>query len=147
MKKYLCVFVCLFVLLPVFSQSNSKNDRIRELMNVTGAGKLGVQLLNNLITTYKRDIPSVPEEFWDQFMKEVNPNELTELVIPIYSKYFTEEEISQIVQFYKTPIGRKMVERLPLIMQDSYRVGADWGQKIGEKVAESLKEKGYMKSL
>ena len=147
MKKYICIFACIFVALSSLAQPSTKTERIRELMDVTGAGKLGVQMLSTLIQTYKKEVPSVPEEFWDEFVKQVNPNDLTELVVPIYSKYFTEEEINQIVKFYKTPIGKKMVEKLPLIMQDSYRVGAEWGQKIGEQVAERLKEKGYMKSL
>ena len=141
------MFVCIFVALSSLAQPSTKTDRIRELMDVTGAGKLGVQMLSTLIQSYKKEVPSVPEEFWDEFVRQVNPNDLMDLVVPIYSKYFTEEEINQIVKFYKTPIGKKMVEKLPLIMQDSYRVGAEWGQKIGEQVAERLKEKGYMKSL
>ncbi len=144
MKKYSCVLICTFIVLSAFSQSTAKNDRIRELMEVTGAVKLGVQLIDNMIATYKKDVPSVPAEFWDEFSKQINPNELTELVVPIYSKYFTDEEISQLIQFYKSPIGQKMVEKLPLVSQDSYQAGVNWGKQIGEKVVARLKEKGYL---
>jgi uncharacterized protein len=143
MKKYSLVLIYTLFVLSAFSQSTSKNDRIRELMEETGAGQLGVQLINNVIATYRKDVPSVPAEFWVEFSKEINPNELIELVVPIYAKHFTEKEINQLIQFYRSPIGQKVIEKLPLITQDSHEVGTNWGKQLSNKVLARLKEKGY----
>ena len=144
MKK---LFFSLLILLSIYnanSQSDSTNDKIRELLEVTGAGKLGIQMMNNMIAAYKKDMSYVPNDFWDEFTKEANPDDLIKLIIPIYAKYYTNEDITLLLQFYKSPIGQKVIEKLPLISQDSYEAGAKWGEEIGEKVVNRLKEKGYM---
>jgi uncharacterized protein len=46
-------------------------------------------------------------------------------------------------KFYKTPIGKKTIEILPQLTQDSMVAGQKWGQKIGELAAEKMKEKGF----
>ena len=65
-------------------------------------------------------------------------------MIPIYDKYYTEDDIKQLTDFYQTPIGKKVISNTPLIMQESMQAGQSWGQKIGEKVIENLKVKGYL---
>jgi len=104
MKKYSLVLIYTLFVLSAFSQSTSKNDRIRELMEETGAGQPGVRLINNVIATYKKDVPSVPAEFWVEFSKEINPNELIELVVPIYPKHVAEKDTNPVKKFYRTPI-------------------------------------------
>jgi hypothetical protein len=65
------------------------------------------------------------------------------LVTPIYDKYYTEADIDQLITFYNSPIGKKSVELMPVIMQESMSVGQEWGKKIAEKIAKKLKDKGY----
>lgn len=146
MKKPLFFAVFLFIAFSAFSQSNTTNDRIRELLEVTGSGKLGVQVVNQMIATYKAEVPSAPSDFWDEFSKEINPEGLIDLLVPIYAKHYTDEEIAALLKFYKSPIGQKVIEKMPLITQDSYQAGTQWGKAIGEKVISRLKEKGYLKA-
>lgn len=87
----------------------------------------------------------VPGEFWDEFKKEITADGLIDLVAPIYAKYYTDEELLQLTAFYKSPLGQKITEKLPAISQESLTVGQEWGRKIGEKVVDRLKEKGYLK--
>ncbi len=115
-------------------------------MNTMGTGKLGIQVIGSMIEQYKKLFPDVDPQFWDDFMKEIKPDDLVNLVIPIYDKYFTDEDIQQLTAFYETPVGRKMVEKLPLITQESMTVGSQWGQELAQKIMERLKAKGYIKS-
>ena len=89
----------------------------------------------------------MPADFWDETIKEINVIDLADIVAPIYSKYYTDEELTKLIEFYKSPLGRKVVEKLPMITQDSYAAGEEWGKKISERVVARLKEKGYTKSL
>ena len=114
---------------------------------MTGSGKLGVQVMNNMISSFKVKLPNVPTEFWDEIGKEVNPEGLIELVAPIYAKYYTDDEIVKLLEFYKSPLGKKVIANMPLITQDSYQIGEEWGRKIGERVERRLKEKGYLKTI
>jgi hypothetical protein len=35
---------------------------------------------------------------------------------------------------FKTPIGRKIAEKTPLIAQESMQLSMEWGMEIGEKI-------------
>lgn len=38
-------------------------------------------------------------------------------MIPIYDKYYTEDDIKQLTDFYQTPIGKKVISSTPLIIE------------------------------
>lgn len=140
--------VCLIFLTILYNanadpKSPSKHEDLNELMELTGAGQLGIQVMEQMIGSFKQGNTGIPDKFWDEFMAEVNVNELVELVIPIYGKYLTRNDVKQLIKFYKTPVGKKLIEVQPMIMQESMMIGQEWGQKIAEKVIKSLKEKGY----
>ncbi|MBZ5855502.1 DUF2059 domain-containing protein [Flavihumibacter profundi] len=146
MKKVVIITTALLLSATCFCQSNKKDENIRELLNLTGASKVGIQLMGNMFDAYKKQLPNVPAEFWDEVMKEVKAEEITELVIPIYAKYYTEQEILSLIEFYKSPLGKKVIEYMPLISQDSFSVGQDWGKKLSERVISRLKQKGYIQN-
>ena len=50
---------------PATTPATSKS--ILELMTLTGAGNLGVQVLQSLLPSLKASAPDVPPEFWDDF--------------------------------------------------------------------------------
>src|SRR4030067_3394133 len=90
---------------------------IRQLIHMTGEGELGVQIMQQMITQYKQTMPDVPARFWDRFMQEVNPNDLTELVVPIYDRHFTHDDIKGLLKFYQTPLGQKLIAKPPATSQ------------------------------
>lgn len=76
-------------------------------------------------------------------MKEVDEQALINLIIPIYKKYYTQEDLKAIIAFYETPVGKKSINVLPNITKDSMTAGQAWGLEIGTKVVNKLKEQGY----
>jgi len=38
---------------------------------------------------------------------------------PLYDKYFSEEELRQMLAFYRTPVGRKTIAVMPSVMQEA----------------------------
>jgi hypothetical protein len=109
---------------------------VRELLDLTGAGSIGVQVMQQMLPGLKNLAPELPEAFWDGFMKEANPDELVNLVVPIYQKHFSEEEIAELLRFYRSPTGMKVTETLPQVMQESMLAGQEWGQRLAVKVME-----------
>ena len=73
--------------------------------------------------------------------------ELEEPVITIYDNNFSADEIKQLVAFYQSPVGRKIVSQLPQLMQQSMTMGQSWGQQAGaravERIRAAAKQKGY----
>lgn len=54
------------------------------------------------------------------FTERLDYNELVkELYCPLYDKYFTTEELRDIVAFYKTPTGKKTILVMPQLFRES----------------------------
>lgn len=146
MLKLSILIALFFSSLALSAQDSTKIKHIQQFMEITGSGKLGMQVLTNVTAAYKNIYPDAGSEFWDEFIKEVNPQTLVDMVIPVYEKNFSDEDIVQLIAFYQTPLGKKVVEKMPFIMQESMQIGAAWGKQITEKVMEKLKQKGYIKN-
>jgi uncharacterized protein len=111
----------------------AKISDIHKLLQLSGAGKLGTQVAAQMIPALQKAIPNVPQEFWTEFQKDIHPDELEDLIVPIYDKHFSHEEIRQLIEFYKSSIGKKLAGELPAISKESMEAGEKWGQQIALK--------------
>jgi hypothetical protein len=117
---------------------------VRELLVATGAGNMGVQIMTGMIAPLKKAIPKAPDVFWEEFLKEVSADELINMSIPIYQKYYSEDDIQAIVAFYDSPVGKRMVTNQPAVVQEAMQIGQLWGRKIGERALERAKQQNFI---
>jgi hypothetical protein len=122
-----------------------KESDIRKLLALTKAGEIGTQVASQMIEQMRGSMPQVPDQFWEDFKRGMDPNSLIDLIIPIYSRHFTHDDIRQMIAFYDSPLGRKMTSELPAIMQESMQVGSQWGAALSRQIMERLKDHGYLK--
>lgn len=115
-----------------------------ELLRVTGAGELGIRMMNQMIDVKRRTLPDVPDKFWQDFMAEVDPDDLNRLVVPVYARHFTVEEMESMIAFYRTPAGQKLVSKLSVLTEESMMVGRQWGMELGVRITRKLKEDGLV---
>ncbi len=145
MKKLLAL-AFLLVAAPAFADSSAmdpaKEKDIRRLLDVTGAGKLGVQVMTQMITSFRTSLPKVPSTFWDDFQKQIRPSELVDMVVPIYDRHFSDEDIKKLIAFYETPAGKKFIAATPAITQESMAAGQEWGKSVAQRVLKQLNQKG-----
>lgn len=123
-----------------------KINNIRKLLDITGSRSLSRKIITQLINSFKSEYPQVPAKFWDAFVDEIKPEEMIDEYIPIYSKYFTNEEIKEIIAFYETPLGKKTLSVIPQISQESAAIGLKYGRQAAERALEKLKAEGYIRS-
>lgn len=76
-------------------------------------------------------------------MAKVDPDDLSSLAIPIYAKHFTDREIDALLEFYRTPVGRSIVSKMPKVMQESMAAGQAWGRDLMQEVLRDLQADGY----
>lgn len=57
----------------------------------------------------------------------------------IYALNFSAYELDQMIAFYRTAAGRKLVERMPAMLAQEQAVGASWGARIGERAMARLR--------
>ena len=82
-----------------------------------------MQMIDNLFDHYKKNISDVAPSFWDSFRKEIKVDDFNNLIIPIYDKHYSHDEILQLISFYQSSIGQKMVQSSPSIVEESMKAG------------------------
>jgi uncharacterized protein len=122
----------------VHAEETQKQKDIRKLLKITGSGELGTQVMNQMVVSMKKAMPQVPEKFWGDFMKEVRTDELVDLIVPVYDRNLSQDDVKELIKFYETPTGKKFVSVLPKITQESMVVGEKWGRQLAERVIKKL---------
>lgn len=125
------------------SEESPKTKDIRRLLEITGTPKLGLRIAKRIIKSMKRSHPDVPEKFWDEFENEMSKDAFISIIVPIYEKHFTHDDIKKLIEFYKTDVGKKYVEKLPKLTMESMQAGRQWGRKLGQRIVDKLRAKGY----
>jgi uncharacterized protein len=134
MKGKAIVVLLLCIVAPYGAVAAPATEKsIRELLVLTGAGNLGAQIVQNVLPALKKALPSAPNSFWDDFMKDVRSDELITLIIPIYQRNLSEEDVQAALRFYRTPTGQRLVTALPAITQQSVQAGQEWGQALAQR--------------
>lgn len=131
---------------PKTPQTGTIDEAIRHLMAVNGSAETAKVGIRNMISMMKTNpsTSSLPPDFWSEAEKDFTGPALDELLagyVPIYKKHFSAEEIAQLTAFYESPIGKKFVAESPGITQESMKMGSEWGQALGEKVARKIAER------
>jgi len=74
-------------------------------------------------------------------------SELNDQVAKIYAERFTEQELQQLLAFYQSPIGKKMVAEQSTIVNSSLHYAQDWATKLSDEVTakmrDELKKRGH----
>ena len=125
------------------AEESEKVKDIRKLLEITGTPKLGLRIAKRIIKSMKRTHPDVPEKFWDEFENEMSKGAFIDMIIPAYEKHFTHEDIQKLIEFYKTDVGQKYVDKMPKLAMESMQAGRQWGRKLGQKAVDKLRAKGY----
>lgn len=121
----------------------NKNADIRALLNLTKSGELAVQMMQEMLNTYRQGLPQVPDEFWLGFAAKVKTEDLVDMLVPIYDRHLTHDEVISLIEFFQSPTGKKLVSIQPSVMKESMQAGQEWGEKIGQQVTAELQKQGY----
>ena len=73
--------------------------------------------------------------------------EVNDEVARIYATHFSEQELKDILAFYKSPAGKKLLAEQPQVAETSMRFARVWANKLSDeviaKMREELKKKGH----
>jgi len=128
----------------------------KELVSLKGGTAMFDPLIPGVIESAKNQlVPTNPQltkplnDVAAQLHKEYVSKraELLDLVATIYAKHFTEAELKDIVAFYKTPSGKKMVAEEPKAIQESLDAAQQWANQFSDEVLQrfrtEMQKKGY----
>ncbi len=73
----------------------------------------------------ERIIAQSPAEKQAELKAVFDINGIIQQLVPVYDKYYSPEELREIIAFYKTPAGQKMIEVTPKIMSEFLQASVD----------------------
>lgn len=127
----------------------AKEADIRALLEITGSAKLGEEMqkafLEQVRASFAESLPQNErskrflDDYIDHFQRKFNPQALTELTIPIYDKHISADDLRGLLDFYRSPLGERTLQALPLVLQESRERGAALEQKAAQETMEELK--------
>ena len=153
--RWVCVVAGLLFSTTAYSD-DAKNADILRLIEASGGMASGEQmagLFTNQMTQVLRSSgaevpPAVLDAMPQAIMAIISERmpELAQMIVPVYDKHFTHEEVLEMLAFYQTDVGKKFVGKLPEIMAESSQMGQQWGMSIGpeiqRRISEILREQG-----
>ncbi len=117
-----------------------KEQNIRRLLEITRAAEIATIASNQQLESFKSTLPEgVPPRVVAILREELNAVNYVELLLPIYDKYLSDEEVNQLVAFYDSPLGRKVTGSMPVIMAEAQVVGTKRGEVAGQRAIERMK--------
>jgi hypothetical protein len=162
----LCRLISIFVLMVFFGYALSssahagENERqkiIIEMFEVMEYGKIIDQISSvvsqQITAEIKKKAPNIPSDaltdigsIAQEEFSELKPD-LMKFVGVFMAKNFTEEELVQFLEFYKSPVGKKSTLIMPQMMQEMMAwmpsVTGKFGQKTMTRVKAMLQSKGH----
>lgn len=152
MRKYrLAAMSCLLLLCfaPALMAQNTpatKEENIRKLLILTDAKGTFQRAMDAQISAMKTTVTRIPPKFWDEVLKEIDPDTFLTLLIPVYDKYFSNDDLEGLIAFYQTPLGKKLVSTLPQIITEVAAVGDKYGQQVANQVIQRMQAEGTFPS-
>ena len=129
----------------------AKEAAVRRMFEVMGMTKMMQQVLagmsNNMRPMLMSSLPpgeyreKLADLFLQKFQSKIRVEQLLDLTVPIYAKYFNKEEIEGLTRFYQTPLGQKSLSVLPQAVVEMQTESMKLGEKLGrEAMLEVLDE-------
>ena len=114
------------------------------MFEVSGSEKTFAAVIDQYFSIFRTTYPDIETAVWNELEEEfekTSMDQLIDMLIPIYEKYLTEDDLKAIIDFYTSDAGKKYAEKTPAIMQESMVVGQEWGMSIAEAFNKKLEER------
>jgi uncharacterized protein len=126
----------------------AKKADIGKLMQIVGTRQLMMEFMGRMEENARPLVANAlpPGDYRDKLLdlffarlrSKIDLDQLLDLILPVYDKYFSAEEIKALIAFYQTPIGQKTASVLPKLTTESSEIGRKWGEKLGQQAMQEI---------
>lgn len=128
----------------------------KEILDIKGAKTMFDPVVRGVVEQVKRTILqtnfALQKDINDvaaQLQREFDPrnSQIMDEVARIYAAKFTEQELKELIAFYKSPLGQKTVVEEPKALDQSMAFASAWADKLAEEALArfraEMKKKGH----
>jgi hypothetical protein len=147
------IFVCVACLaLPTAARAEEPDPaavaKAKEVMAAAHSDRMADQVITMMEKPLSQLIESanpgrakeVTDLLHDRFipaMRERLP-EFTDLAARVYAKHFTVADLEQLIAFYNSPIGKKLLAEQGAMLAEMGQLGQAWGRNVATEVMRKL---------
>ena len=149
MRMLLLAFLLILASLEVRAETSASRESVEKLMELTQVSKMMVAMQSQMANMFEgmgteMKLSDAEKPAFEKYMKklsmlmreEMQWEKFKEPFIDIYMKHFSEREVRGLVEFYSSDIGRSMIEKMPLVMQDSMAISQQVMRRMMPKIQE-----------
>lgn len=162
---FVCLYLCLLLLTPAFAQTGDEtasrddvitylrtmhsHDMITRMMQVQAESMR--QLFREITLKEKGRVPAnfdtVFRTALNDLIKGMPTDDITQAMIPAYQKHFTKSDIEAMNAFYSSPVGQKVLQELPSVLQEGNQAAmpilskylGEWQERMKQQL-EQMKQ-------
>jgi len=151
-----CVAISLLAARPAHAEAIDPAFRsdIEKLLEVTGSAKSGALMstlmAGQMLDGLRKSRPDISEKII-VLTKEVleaeftkafeGPEGMTSRLVAIYAKHFTHAEVTGLLDFYESDLGKKMIVLMPMLIQESMAAGQEWAMENMPRIRAVLESR------
>ena len=136
MKKPIVILALILTFFTSHSQNESYKDILLEYMEVQGT----LDSFNNSIDQMSQMMGGqIEADKLKPIMDEMFLS-LVDALVPVYKNHLSIQDLKDGIEMYKTPIGKKIAQKTPLITQETMNVSMQWGMEFSSKIQELMQK-------
>tara|TARA_Y100000022_G_scaffold76029_1_gene65576 strand:+ start:315 stop:725 length:411 start_codon:yes stop_codon:yes gene_type:complete len=136
MKKPIVILALIVTFFTSHSQNESYKDVLLEYMEVQGS----LDSFNNSIDQMSQMMGGqIEADKLKPIMDEMFLS-LVDALVPVYKNHLSIQDLKDGIKMYKTPIGKKIAQKTPLITQETMNVSMQWGMEFSSKIQELMQK-------
>jgi hypothetical protein len=136
MKKIIVILALIVTFFTSHSQNESYKDVLLEYMEVQGS-----------LDSFNSSIDQMSQMMGGQIeankLKPIMDEmflSLVDALVPVYKNHLSIQDLKDGIEMYKTPIGKKIAQKTPLITQEAMNVSMQWGMEFSSKIQELMQK-------
>jgi hypothetical protein len=113
-------------------------EQVHEILQLTHAKELARQSMRLGMTSVKNVFPPyTPKDVFDDIQQGLEKIDFESMATTAYQKHISTEDAAQIIAFYRTPVGQRLVVVMPAIEREMQLNGRNEGMRITQEVIKS----------
>jgi hypothetical protein len=146
--------LALMLAIPLMTRAQTTQDNdaektalARQFLEATGALEQAIRVVETNLPAQRAANPAIPAVFWDRLLAQVKArrNEFLDETAPVFARLFTVAELKGLVEFYGSPLGKRLLQIQPQMSKELGEAGQRWGQRLSVEVAQQLAAEGILR--
>jgi uncharacterized protein len=117
-------------------------DMMKQMMDVMT--KNARELARDQLSKDRANLPPDADERMNKIIEDAYKNfpieEMLQAMIPIYQKHWTKGDVDNLIAFYSSPTGQKMMKDMPQTVAEAMQVMRPVMQKQMDKVRQQIEQ-------